>query len=144
MCPHLHPPTSQPGKKVALNGNSQARPGSPPLQKHGFPFNYAWPPGGTPAWWSDKSEMAALLATGSMPASPVVTDTQCCGIILQKHKSARLHIVPINNVFLSEQERMDLNASVKITNIALSTRLWLSAVLTLAMMGRQIRRTRKR
>ena len=35
-------------------------------------------PWGTQAWWSDKSEMAALVATtGSMPASPVVTDTQC-------------------------------------------------------------------
>ena len=61
-----------------------------------------------------------------------------CGIILQKHKSARLHIVPINNVFLSELERMDLNASVKITNMAPSTRLQLPAVLTLAMMGQQI------
>ena len=33
---------------------------------------------------------------------------------------------------------MDLNASVKITNMAPSTRLQLPAVLTLAMMGQQI------
>ena len=124
------------GKKAALNGNRQARPGSPPLQKHGFPFNYAWTPGehrlgGQTSqrwqlWWQQQVQCQPHLWSLTLSV---------CGIILQKHKSARLHIVPINNVFLSELERMDLNASVKITNMAPSTRLQLPAVLTLAMMG---------